>query len=178
MQTVVRRSNRARRVARLLVALVALAGASPGHAQNEDRPVVTGGKTIGIERKDPDDAMPGADRRGVTPDGKAAVRNTAPVGAAPALVFTIDVRWLGATSYRIERDVTGPIERAVKTLPGVKEVHSSSTGARAQTLVYFSAKEDASTQATAIRNRLDQIKSRLPRDASRPLIGWRREPPI
>lgn len=101
-----------------------------------------------------------------------------PVLVKSALVFTIDVRWLGATSYRIERDVTGPIERAVKTLPGVKEVHSSSTGSRAQTLVYFDAKEDASTLASAIRNRLDQIKTRLPHEASQPLIGWRREPPI
>ena len=74
--------------------------------------------------------------------------------------------------------MTGPIERAVKTLPGVKEVHSSSTGSRAQTLVYFSAKEDASTLASAIRNRLDQIKTRLPHEASQPLIGWRREPPL
>ncbi len=107
--------------------------------------------------------------------GEPAARPIKPMAPA-TLVFTIDVKWLGATSYRIERDVTAPIERAVKTLPGVKEVHSSSTGSRAQTLVIFDAKDDASAIATQLRNRLDQIKTRLPRGASQPLIGWRRDP--
>ncbi len=134
-----------------VVCVAALAGASLAHAQKDDRRVVA-------------------------PDGKPAVNSPGATSAA-ALVFTIDVRWLDATPYRMTRDVTGPIERAVKTLPGVTEVHSSTTGSRSQTHVYFSAREDASKLASAIRERLDQIRTRLPRAASQPLIGWRREPP-
>ena len=95
---------------------------------------------------------------------------------APMLVFSIDVRWLGASPYRIERDVTSRIEQAVKTVPGVKSVHSTVLGSRAQTQVAFSATADASQMAGALRSRLDQIRTKLPRDASKPLISWQREP--
>lgn len=94
----------------------------------------------------------------------------------PALVFTIDVRWLGSSSYRLERDVTVKIEDAVKRIPGVRKVHSTAIGSRSQTSVWFDVKTDASSTATAIRTKLDQIKMRLPRDASQPLIAWHREP--
>ncbi len=94
----------------------------------------------------------------------------------PALVFTIDVRWLGSSSYRLERDVTVKIEDAVKRVPGVRKVHSTAIGSRSQTSVWFDLKTDASSTASAIRTKLDQIRMRLPRDASQPLIAWHREP--
>ncbi len=133
----------------------------------DGRPFLIDGRPATIENKT------------IVIDGRIVVRDGQLVAAqvAPQLVFTIDLRWLGSTSYRIERDITSPIERAVKTLPGVKEVHSTIVGSRAQTLVSFDATADASTTSAAIRNRLDQIKTRLPRTASQPLIAWRREPP-
>ena len=96
----------------------------------------------------------------------------------PALIFTIDVRWLGSSSYRLERDVTVRIEDAVKRVPGVLKVHSTAIGSRSQTSVFFDPKTDASSTASAIRAKLDQIKMKLPRDASQPLIAWRREPAV
>lgn len=164
-----------RGAARLAVALALVAASTLAQAQNDDRPVTTGGRTVGIAPRD--DAITTPDRRPSALDGKAAPRDIAPLGGPSALIFTIDVRWLAASPYRIERDVTTPIEQAVKSLPGVKSVKSSVTGSRAQTLVFFDPREDASRQAMAIRNRLDQIKRRLPHEASQPLIGWRRDPP-
>lgn len=97
----------------------------------------------------------------------------------PALVFTIDVRWTGASSsYRLERDVTVKVEDAVKRLPGVRKVRSTASGSRSQTSVFFDPKTDASSTASTIRNQLDQIKMRLPRGASPPLIAWHREPAV
>ena len=103
------------------------------------------------------------------------VRPTASA-VGPELVFTIDVRWLGASSYRLERDVTVKVENAVKRLPGVRRVHSTAIGSRSQTSVAFDARTDASSTASAIRAQLDQIRTRLPRDASQPQIAWHREP--
>ncbi len=101
----------------------------------------------------------------------------APPVVIPALVFTIDVKWLGGSAYRMEKEVTSRIEQAVKTLPGVKQVHSTVVGSRAQTQVSFDVRTDASSTASALRARLDQIRTRLPHDASQPLIAWHREPP-
>ncbi len=114
--------------------------------------------------------------------GVPATRNGEPPAriAAPALpsmlVFTVDVKLIGVSPYRMERDVTARIEQAVKTLPGVLLVHSTVTGSRAQTQISFDSKGDAASIATAIRSRLDQIKTRFPHGASQPLIAWRREP--
>ena len=96
---------------------------------------------------------------------------------APTLVFTVSSRWLGQSPYRLERDITAKVEQALKSLPGVRQIHSSSLGGRATTEITFDARTDAATTASAIRARLDQIKTRLPRDASPPLIAWRRDPP-
>lgn len=93
----------------------------------------------------------------------------------PMLIFTIDIRVLGTSAYRVERDVSVPVERAVASLPGVRHVHSSAIGGRVQTQVSFDASVDASNTAKAIQTRLDQIKTHLPRTASRPLIAWHRE---
>ena len=105
-----------------------------------------------------------------------ANRRSAPL-TTPMLVFTVDVKWLGATSFKMEHNVTSRIEQALKTLPGVLQIRSTTIGSRAQTQVSFAARTDPSSTATAIRSRLDQIRARLPRDASHPLIAWHREPP-
>ena len=177
------------------VAALLLVGAGPAHAVDpmpsgrnatiDGRPVPTGGGTFGIEGRSLTvdgrpfmiDGRPSTiEGKTIVIDGRTVVRNGVLVAKqAASLVFTIDLRWLGATAYRIERDITSPIERAVKTLPGVKDVHSTVVGSRAQTMVSFDATADASTTSAAIRNRLDQIKSRLPRTASQPLIAWQRE---
>ena len=177
MPSSLERSSPRRHAAGLALFIAAWFATPAALAQNyDDRPVTSRGRAIDIDRsKETEEVKPAPERRLLQPDSKPTTR--APIGGPPALVFTIDVRWLAASPYRIERDVTTPIEQAVKTLSGVKSVHSSVTGSRAQTLVTFDAREDASAQATAIRNRLDQIKRRLPREASQPLIGWRRDPP-
>lgn len=95
--------------------------------------------------------------------------------AKPTLVFTIDVKWLNATAFRIEREMTSKIQRAVKTMPDLIESHATASVGRGQVQLSFDPKVDAAATATAIRNRIDQIKTTLPREASPPLIAWRRE---
>ena len=104
-------------------------------------------------------------------------RPVAPV-VKPQLVFTVDVRWLNSSPYRIEREITTRIEQALKTLPGVVSIRSTVLSSRAQTIISFDPKGDASSIASSIRSRLDQIKTRLPREASSPLIAWHRDPPL
>jgi uncharacterized Zn-binding protein involved in type VI secretion len=128
----------------------------------DGKPVVIDGKPLLI------------DGHNVQLDGRDVVRNGKWLTQPAMLVFTIDTRWLGATQYRMERDVTTPIERAVKTLPGVIESHANIVGSRAQVELFFPPSTDAASTAFLIRTRLDQIKYRLPRDASTPLVAWRR----
>jgi hypothetical protein len=106
--------------------------------------------------------------------GTAAVRGAEPAARA-TLVFTIDVKWLNATAYRVEREITSKIERAVRTLPDLLDMHSTASVGRGQVQLSFDAQVDAVATATAIRNRIDQIKTTLPREAGPPLIGWHRE---
>ncbi len=141
-----------RTAAALLLAMAGLACAAPAAAADPATPPTDPTKTV----------EPG--------------RRTTLPAIAPTLVFTVDVRWMGSSPYRVEHEITSRVEQALRTLPGVREIHSTVLSGRAQTLVTFDAKEDASSLASAIRARLDQIRTRLPHDASKPLIGWRREP--
>ena len=115
------------------------------------------------------------DGHNVALDGKAVVQGGKWLGRPAMLVFMIDSRWPGASAYRIEHGLTTPIERVVKTIPGVLGVDSTALGPHAQTRVVFAPSTDASITASAIRARLDQIKHSLPHDASPPIVTWRRE---
>ncbi|MEO8935717.1 MAG: hypothetical protein ABI277_00140, partial [Burkholderiaceae bacterium] len=67
-------------------------------------------------------------------------------------------------------------QRALKTMPDLIESHATASVGRGQVQLSFDPKVDAAATATALRNRIDQIKTTLPRDAGAPLIAWRREP--
>ena len=118
-----------------------------------------------------------ATRPGDPPRPGDPVRPREPI-VVPTLIFTVTSRWVGATPYRLERDLTAHFEQALKTLPDVRQIRSTTLGGRAQTDITFDGTADASRVASAIRTRLDQIKTRLPRGATPPLITWRRDPPL
>lgn len=95
--------------------------------------------------------------------------------ARPTLIFTIDVKWPNATAFRIEREMTSKIQRAVKTLPDLIESQATASVGRGQVRLSFDPKVDAAATAAAIRNRIDQIKTSLPHGAAPPLVSWRRD---
>lgn len=129
----------------------------------DGRPVVVDGKPLTT------------DGRTVLLDGKTVVQKGKFLSRPAMLVFTVDTRVQATSAYRIERDVTVPIERALRTVPGILDIHSTVVGARTQTRLVFAPSTDPASTESTIRLRIDQIKLRLPIGAGRPAIAWRRE---
>jgi len=67
--------------------------------------------------------------------------------------------------------VTIPLEEAVGTIQGVKNINSYSREGSSVVLMEFNWGTDMDVSALNIREKIDQVKSFLPDDASDPYSG-------
>ncbi|GAB3624576.1 hypothetical protein GCM10027418_26610 [Mariniluteicoccus endophyticus] len=87
--------------------------------------------------------------------------------------------YAGATPQTIERDVTKPIEDAVKGVPGVTKVTSVSAANVSQVQVEWNYGEDVQQMEAKVRSEVEQIKATLPEDTTpRVMVGSFDDMPI
>ncbi|GAB3706194.1 efflux RND transporter permease subunit [Mariniluteicoccus flavus] len=80
--------------------------------------------------------------------------------------------YAGATPQTIERDVTKPIEDAVKGVAGVTKVTSVSAANVSQVQVEWNYGEDTSQMEAKVRSQIEQMKSTLPENTTpRVVVG-------
>jgi HAE1 family hydrophobic/amphiphilic exporter-1 len=73
----------------------------------------------------------------------------------------------GSTPEETEELVTRPIEDALATLPGIEEIHSTSTDQDARFEIRFAWGTDINTAGFEVRTKLDAVRSQLPKTADR-----------
>ncbi len=88
---------------------------------------------------------------------------------APPYV-TIVTAYPGASPSEVENDVSKPLEEAVASLNGVKNVTSSSNENVSQLLIEFNLGVDAAQAAQDVRERVATIRSSFPIDVKDPVI--------
>jgi hydrophobic/amphiphilic exporter-1 (mainly G- bacteria), HAE1 family len=76
----------------------------------------------------------------------------------------------GAAPAEVERFVTEPIERAVATVPGVQRLESTTREGISLVTIRFAWGADMDFAALNVRERLDELRGRLPEMASRPSV--------
>lgn len=80
----------------------------------------------------------------------------------------VSVPYPGSTPQEVERSITRPIEEALATLPGIKEINSTSRADAAEFQVQFSDFDrDVAISANEARSRIDAIRKDLPADMQR-----------
>ena len=84
--------------------------------------------------------------------------------------ISIKVTYPGATPKEIENTVTRKIERVVKDLDVVKEIHTSIVEGLSFTDITLNDNVDKDKALNDIRNQVDQIQSKLPKEADEPDI--------
>jgi len=84
--------------------------------------------------------------------------------------ITIVTSYTGVGSEDLEKLITRPIEGAVSTITGIKEVTSTCKEGITFTIAKFDWGTNMDVASSDIREHLDLIKSILPKDASDPLI--------
>ncbi|MBI4456437.1 MAG: efflux RND transporter permease subunit [Acidobacteria bacterium] len=96
-----------------------------------------------------------------------------PVDLMPDVSFpTITVRtnYPGVGPQEIEELISLPLERALASTPGVKEIASTSSEGNSQVRVFFEWGTNLDTDADEVRSRIDQVRGQLPDDADTPTV--------
>jgi len=83
----------------------------------------------------------------------------------------IQVRYAGASTEAVERDVTKKIEEAVNPIEGVDRIESSSVEGYCTIFIQFTLKTKIMTAQSDVRSAVDRIRSDLPVDMDPPVIS-------
>jgi len=78
--------------------------------------------------------------------------------------------WPGAEADEVERLVTVPLERALREIPGVEYVYATSQPSGAMIVVRFLVNWDPERALINVRDKVDNVASRLPPGVRRPEI--------
>jgi hydrophobic/amphiphilic exporter-1 (mainly G- bacteria), HAE1 family len=79
----------------------------------------------------------------------------------------VGVPYPGSTPEETEELITRPIEEALATLPGIEEIKSTSSDQDARFEIRFAWGTDINTAGFEVRNKLDSVRSQLPKTADR-----------
>ncbi|GAB58030.1 efflux RND transporter permease subunit [Rheinheimera nanhaiensis] len=82
----------------------------------------------------------------------------------------INVPYSNATPTEIERLITRPLEEALATVTGVKEMRSWSNENNSEISLEFNWEENINSKSIEVRERLDSIRHLLPDDVERVLV--------
>ncbi|MBZ9610482.1 efflux RND transporter permease subunit [Rheinheimera maricola] len=82
----------------------------------------------------------------------------------------INVPYNNATPTEIERLITRPVEEALATVTGVKEMRSWSNENSAEISLEFNWEENINSKSIEVRERLDSIRHLMPDDVERVLV--------
>ena len=82
----------------------------------------------------------------------------------------INVPYSNATPTEIERLITRPVEEALATVTGVKEMRSWSNENNSEISLEFNWEENINSKSIEVRERLDSIRHLLPDDVERVLV--------
>ncbi|MDX2121606.1 MAG: efflux RND transporter permease subunit [Gemmatimonadota bacterium] len=85
-------------------------------------------------------------------------------------VLTIRTIYPGAAATEASRFVAEPVEEAIAATPGLVEVRSVSRNGEVTTTARFAWGTDMAATVLAVRERLDNARSRLPETAERPTL--------
>ena len=82
----------------------------------------------------------------------------------------VTIPYPGSTPEEIEEVITRPVEDALATLPGIKEIRSTSKDASSEFEIEFSWGTNVRAASFEVRTKLDSIRAQLPRAANRILM--------
>ncbi len=96
-----------------------------------------------------------------------------PVDLYPAMdipIATVSVSWPGYTPSVVEQQVTKPLEAVMSTVANVSEVDSTSRSGQSMVMLRFNYGANLDQAVADMRDKVNQVTSRLPSDANAPVI--------
>ena len=99
--------------------------------------------------------------------------NLLPQELFPQIVYpqlTVVTPYGNAAPEEIETLITKPIEEAIGTVAGVKRIHSISKEGLSLVIAEFGWNQNINFASLGMREKIDLIKERLPREAEEPVV--------
>lgn len=87
----------------------------------------------------------------------------------PAIV-SVSTNYAGANSDIIESQITEPLEKAINSIDGIKNISSSSNQGSSRIRVEFELEKDLETAANDVRDKVSQAVRQLPKDIDAPPV--------
>lgn len=86
-------------------------------------------------------------------------------------VITISTSYQGAAPAEVEKTITKPIESAVGSVSGIKEITSTSSTGNSMIMVQFNYGSDLDAKMNDLRSKIDSVRNSLPNDAGSPTLS-------
>ncbi len=96
-----------------------------------------------------------------------------PVSLMPSEVFpavTVLIEYPGISPDRIDALVTRPVERMLRSVPGIQEINSVSEEGKSRIQLAFAMETDERIDALRVRDKIDLIREELPRAIQEPVV--------
>ena len=87
----------------------------------------------------------------------------------PAIV-SVSTSYAGANADIIESQITEPLEKAINSIDGIKNISSSSNQGSSRITVEFELEKDLETAANDVRDKVSQAVRRVPQDIDAPPV--------
>jgi HAE1 family hydrophobic/amphiphilic exporter-1 len=81
--------------------------------------------------------------------------------------LVVNVDYPSSSPEEVERNITRPLEEILSTLDNLESISSTSSGSRANLRLEFQHGTDMDLKFLEIRDRIDQVRNRLPTDVER-----------
>src|SRR5262245_6430118 len=85
-------------------------------------------------------------------------------------VIVANANFPGASPEVVEREVTRPIEKALNTIQGIKEINSTSREGASSVRITFNLNVDVQAMQPEVQAKVSRIRRSLPRDIDDPVI--------
>ena len=81
--------------------------------------------------------------------------------------IAVNIPYQGSAPKEIEREITRPVEEALSTVPGIKQMFSETRADSAQIFMLFDWGIDLAIKAAEVRERVENVRSEMPSDVRR-----------
>lgn len=84
--------------------------------------------------------------------------------------ISIIIQYPGTSPEKVEAIITKPIEKAIKTVPGIEKINSVSEEGQARININFKINTDIKIAALQVREKIGIIRDTFPRDVQEPVV--------
>src|SRR5215207_6102311 len=90
-------------------------------------------------------------------------------------MMVVNIPYPGASPETVEREIINRVEKAIQSIPQVKETRSTASESNARIVIIFQFKKNMAEAGDDVRNAIASVRYKLPLEMREPVL-WRWDP--